>query len=150
MNIKALNSSYLPTDIAVASARSCYFGKSIVTPESIKNWHRKNDLLSSIFKAGHHTTLMHYHFTFLIGDISRLLIWRLLHAHPFYNSEQVSQRYAKMNIDNFTYPKNVDKSKWQKYYKKMFFYYEELINKLLPIVEKKLPKFKKKDAIKKA
>jgi len=74
MNIKALSSFYLPTDIAVASARSCYFGKSIVTPESIKNWDRKNDLLYSIFKAGHHTTLMHYHFTFLIENISRLLI----------------------------------------------------------------------------
>jgi len=150
MKIKALNSFYSPTDIAVASARSCYFGKYIITPKSIKNWDRKNDLLSSIFKAGHHTTLMHYHFTFLIEDISRLLIWRLLHSHPFYNSEQVSQRYAKMKIDNFTYPKNADKLKWKEYYKKMFFYYEELIKKLLPIVEKKLPKFRKKEANKKA
>ncbi len=150
MKVKALKSFYKPTDIAVGSARSCYFGKHIVTPEDASKWDKKNDLLNSIFKAGHHTTLMHYHFTFLIEGISRLLIWRLLHSHPYYNSEQVSQRYAKMKIDNFTYPKNADKKTWQDYYENMFKYYEMLIEKLTPIIEKVLPKFKKKEAIKKA
>lgn len=150
MIVKALESRYKPTDIAVGSARSCYFGKHIVTPESAAEWDKKNDLLNSIFKAGHHTTLMHYNFTFLIEGMSRLLIWRLLHAHPFYNSEQVSQRYAKMKIENFTYPKNADREKWQKYYENMFFYYEELISRLTPEIEKVLPKFKKKEAKKRA
>ncbi len=150
MKIRALDSLYKPTDIAVGSARSCYFGKNIISPESAAKWDKKNDLLNSIFKAGHHTTLMHYHFTFLIEGMSRLLIWRLLHSHPFYNSEQVSQRYAKMKIDNFTYPKNCDKTKWQNYYEKMFNYYEILIEKLTPEIEKNLPKFKKKESTKKA
>ena len=150
MKVVALNSNYKPTDIAVGSARSCYFGKHIVTPEEAASWSKKNELLNSIFKAGHHTTLMHYHFTFLIEGMSRLLIWRLLHSHPYYNSEQVSQRYAKMKIENFTYPKNANKAKWQSYYEKMFFYYEELIEKLTPVIEKILPKFKRKEAVKKA
>ena len=30
MNIKILETNYKPTDIAVGSARSCYFGKNIV------------------------------------------------------------------------------------------------------------------------
>jgi flavin-dependent thymidylate synthase len=150
MIVKALESKYKPTDIAVGSARSCYFGKHIVTPESASQWDKKNDLLNSIFKAGHHTTLMHYNFTFLIEGMSRLLIWRLLHAHPFYNSEQVSQRYAKMKIENFTYPKNADREKWQKYYENMFFYYEKLIKELTPEIEKVLPKFKKGEAKKRA
>ncbi|MEO1924153.1 MAG: FAD-dependent thymidylate synthase, partial [Nautiliaceae bacterium] len=150
MKITALKSSYKPTDIAVGSARSCYFGKHIITPEDAAKWEKKSDLLNSIFKAGHHTTLMHYHFTFLIEGMSRLLIWRFLHAHPFYNSEQVSQRYAKMKIENFTYPKNADKDKWQKYYEKMFLFYEKLIEKLTPIIENVLPKFKKKEAKKRA
>ncbi|WP_457562463.1 FAD-dependent thymidylate synthase, partial [Caminibacter pacificus] len=150
MNIKILDLNYKPTDIAVGSARSCYFGKHIVTPENAAKWDKKNELLDSIFKAGHHTTLMHYHFTVLIEGMSRLLIWRMLHSHPFYNSEQVSQRYAKMKIENFTYPKNADKEKWKKYYEKMFFYYEELIEKLTPEIEKVLPKFKKKEAKKRA
>jgi flavin-dependent thymidylate synthase len=150
MRVQALSTQNKPTDIAVGSARSCYFGKHIITPEDAAGWSKKNELLNSIFKAGHHTTLMHYHFTFLIEGMSRLLIWRLLHAHPFYNSEQVSQRYAKMKIENFTYPKNADKQKWQNFYEKMFFYYETLIEKLTPVIEKILPKFKKKEAQKKA
>jgi flavin-dependent thymidylate synthase len=150
MVVKALDSKYTPTDIAVGSARSCYFGKHIITPNYVTNWDKKNDLLNSIFKAGHHTTLMHYHFTFLIEGMSRLLIWRLLHSHPFYNSEQVSQRYAKMKLENFTYPKGADKKKWQKYYENMFFYYEKLIDELTPKIESVLPKFKKKEAKKKA
>jgi len=144
MKIEILKTNYKPTDIAVGSARSCYFGKHIITPEDASKWDKKNELLNSIFKAGHHTTLMHYHFTFLIEGISRLLIWRLLHSHPFYNSEQVSQRYAKMKIDNFTYPKEADKKKWQKYYEKMFEFYEDLIEKLTPVTLEILPKFKKK------
>ena len=150
MKLKILSTNYKPTDIAVASARSCYFGKHIVAPEDVKEWPKKNELLNSIFKAGHHTTLMHYHFTILIEGMSRLLIWRLLHSHPFYNSEQVSQRYAKMKIDNFTYPKNSDKAKWQNYYEKMFNYYEKSIVSLTPKIEKILPKFKKREATKKA
>ncbi|WP_457560780.1 FAD-dependent thymidylate synthase [Caminibacter sp.] len=150
MKISILPSIYKPTDIAVGSARSCYFGKSIVTPESAAKWDKKNELLNSIFKAGHHTTLMHYHFTILIEGMSRLLIWRFLHAHPFYNSEQVSQRYAKMKPQNFTYPKKADKKKWQNYYEKMFSFYEEMIEKLTPVIEEVLPKFKKKEAVKKA
>jgi len=150
MKVRALNLGYKPTDIAVGSARSCYFGGGIVTPESVSEWKKKNELLNSIFKAGHHTTLMHYHFTFLIEGISRLLIWRLLHSHPFYNSEQVSQRYAKMKPQNFTYPKRANKKSWQNYYAKMFSYYEELIERLNPVIENILPKFKKKEAVKKA
>jgi flavin-dependent thymidylate synthase len=150
MKVTVLKSNYKPIDIAVGSARSCYFGKHIVTPEDAAIWDKKNELLNSIFKAGHHTTLMHYHFTFLIEGMSRLLIWRLLHSHPFYNSEQVSQRYAKMKIDNFTYPKNADKNKWQNFYEEMFSYYESLIEKLTPVIEKILPKFQKKSAKKKA
>jgi thymidylate synthase ThyX len=149
MKVTALKTNYKPTDIAVGSARSCYFGKHIVYPEDVSNWDKKNELLNSIFKAGHHTTLMHYHFTFLIEGMSRLLIWRLLHSHPFYNSEQVSQRYAKMKIENFTYPKNANKDNWQKYYEEMFSYYEKLIEKLTPIIEKILPKFQKNPAKKK-
>ena len=144
MKIKVLKSNYKPADIAVGSARSCYFGKNIITPEEAAIWDKKEMLLNSIFKAGHHTTLMHYHFTFLIEGMSRLLIWRLLHSHPFYNSEQVSQRYAKMKIENFTFPKNADKEKWQKYYEKMFFYYEKLIEKLIPKIEKVYLNSKKK------
>jgi len=150
MELKILDTNYKPTDIAVGSARSCYFAKNIVTPESASSWDKKNSLLDSIFKAGHHTTLQHYHFTILIEGMSRHLIWRLLHSHMFYNSEQVSQRYAKMKIENFYIPQKANKNKWNEYYKKMFSYYEFFCQKLEPIMKEKLPKFQKHIANKKA
>jgi len=150
MKIKILDLNYKPTDIAVGSARSCYFGKNIVTPEMAQNWDKKSELLNSIFKAGHHTTLQHYHFTILIEGISRHLIWRLLHSHMFYNSEQVSQRYAKMRIENFYIPEMAHQEKWNNYYNKMFQYYELFCEKLEPIIKEKLPKFQQNSSKKKA
>ncbi|MEJ2468593.1 MAG: FAD-dependent thymidylate synthase, partial [Campylobacterales bacterium] len=105
-----------PSNVAVSAARTCYFPNGIVTPESSASWGRKDDLLQGIFKGGHHTTLMHTHVTMLISGMSRHLIWRLLHAHPYYNSEQVSQRYAKMKIENFVYPSGGDQAEWEAYY----------------------------------
>jgi len=150
MKIKILETNYKPTDIAVGSARSCYYSKGIVTPQKAENWDKKNSLLDSIFKAGHHTTLQHYHFTILIEGMSRHLIWRLLHSHMFYNSEQISQRYARMQIENFYIPKNANQKQWNEYYQKMFAYYDKFCEVLEPIMEEKLPKFQKHIANKKA
>ena len=150
MKITILDTNYKPTNIAVASARSCYVSKGIVKPEDVEEWSKKSELLDSIFKAGHHTTLQHTHFTILIEGMSRHLIWRLLHSHMFYNSEQVSQRYAKMKIENFYIPKGANQTKWSEYYQKMFKFYEEFCEKLEPIMRDKLPKFQKHIANKKA
>ncbi len=138
------------TDIAVSSARTCYSAKGIITPEESKNWKRKPHLLESIFKSGHHTTLQHTHITMLISGVSRHLVWRVLHSHSFYNSEQVSQRYAKMNLENVSIPKKADSMRWQKFYTERFNDYEKLIELLIPKIESILPKFKKQTAIKKA
>lgn len=139
-----------PSNVAVSAARTCYFPGGIVRPENSEGWERKDDLLQGIFKGGHHTTLMHTHVTMLISGMSRHLIWRLLHAHPYYNSEQVSQRYAKMKIENFVYPAAGDRSEWEGYYRKRFEDYEALIEILLPDVEAVVPKFRKKDSRKKS
>ena len=150
MNIKILETNYKPTNIAVASARSCYVSKGIVNPENVESWDKKNELLNSIFKAGHHTTLQHYHFTILIEGMSRHLIWRLLHSHIFYNSEQVSQRYAKMKVENFYIPSGSNDKLWSEYYQTMYNYYSEFCELLEPIMKEKLPKFQKHIANKKA
>ena len=150
MKITILDTNYKPTSIAVASARSCYVSKGIVKPKEVEEWSKKGELLNSIFKAGHHTTLQHTHFTILIEGMSRHLIWRLLHSHMFYNSEQVSQRYAKMKIENFYIPKGANQTKWSEYYQKMFKFYEEFCESLEPIMRDKLPKFQKHIANKKA
>lgn len=139
-----------PSNTAVSAARTCYFPHGIVLPEQSETWERKSALLEGIFKAGHHTTLMHTHLTMLISGMSRHLIWRLLHAHPYYNSEQVSQRYAKMKIENFVYPQEGDAQRWKVFYQKQFDSYERLIEALLPDVEAVVPKFRRKDSKKKA
>ncbi|WP_345976051.1 FAD-dependent thymidylate synthase [Sulfurimonas sp. HSL3-7] len=139
-----------PSNTAVSAARTCYFPNGIVPPEKSEGWERKDDLLKGIFKGGHHTTLMHTHVTMLISGMSRHLIWRMLHGHPYYNSEQVSQRYAKMKIENFVYPKEGDKAEWEAYYQKRFEDYEKLIEILHPDVLEVVPKFRRKDSMKKA
>ncbi len=139
-----------PSNVAVSAARTCYFPNGIVTPEASETWARKDDLLQGIFKGGHHTTLMHTHVTMLISRMSRHLIWRLLHAHPYYNSEQVSQRYARMKSENFVYPANGEGEAWEAFYRTRFADYEALIEILLPDVEAVVPKFRRKDARKKA
>jgi len=139
-----------PTDISVSSARTCYSSKGIIEPNESKEWKRKPFLLDSIFKSGHHTTLQHTHITMIISGISRHLIWRLLHSHSFYNSEQVSQRYAKVSLENMHYPKNCDSEIWKEFYTKKFTDYQNLTKILENPIKDVLPKFRKKDAVKKA
>lgn len=153
MKIKILysnDSALAPSNIAVSSARTCYFPGGIVEPSMSQGWKSKGALLSSVFEAGHHTTLQHANFTILIEGMSRHLIWRLMHSHPYYNSEQVSQRYAKMKSDAFVYPKEGEQKEWNGFYDSIFKGYEELIALLEPIVKDILPKFKQKESIKKA
>jgi len=139
-----------PSDTAVSAARTCYAAKGLVKPEKSAQWARKDSLLSSVFEAGHHTTLQHTHITMMIEGMSRHLIWRLLHGHPYYNSEQVSQRYAKMSSDAFVYPKSEDNDAWQKYYEAQYNDYEKLIDLLMDDASANTPKFRQKDVPKKA
>lgn len=132
-----------PSDVAVSAARTCYFPNGLVPPEKSTDWARKKPLLASIFKAGHHTTLQHTHITMMISGMSRHLIWRLLHSHTYYNSEQISQRYAKMKLENFFYPPKADKKVWEKFYGEAFEDYEAIIELLNPDIKEALPKFKK-------
>lgn len=153
MNIKIIypqSQDFKPSNIAVSSARTCYFSGGLVEPSSSEGWKSKQALLSSIFEAGHHTTLQHTNITILIDGMSRHLIWRLLHSHPYYNSEQVSQRYAKMQSDSFTYPVGCDLDEWKNHYDYVYKAYEKMIELLEPVMKKLLPKFKQKESTKKA
>ncbi|MDK2971340.1 MAG: hypothetical protein PWP23_1095 [Candidatus Sumerlaeota bacterium] len=88
----------------VATARTCYSSKGIVTDEQVGEPERFSPLVKSIYEAGHHTTFQHAHFQFAIENVSRHFIWSFLHSHPFYNSEQVSQRYVTVKPDTMTVP----------------------------------------------
>lgn len=88
----------------VATARTCYSSKGIVEDEQVGEREKFAPLAQSIYEAGHHTTFQHAHFQFAMENVSRQFIWSFLHAHPFYNSEQVSQRYVAVKPDTVTIP----------------------------------------------
>ena len=39
----------------------------------------------------------HAHFEFGLENVSRQMVWTFLHSHPFYNSEQSSQRFVRLD-----------------------------------------------------
>src|SRR5262245_45606100 len=106
-----------PFAVAVAAAWSCYGARPAkvenvvklvaepapegLSPEKAADRAVRRDralnLYADPFAAGHHTTLQHATFVFVLDNVSRLAIWSFFHAHPFYNSEQVSQRYREVS-----------------------------------------------------
>jgi len=113
--VTLINSFVKPFDNAVATARTCYSSKGIITAEQVAGEgldeekredrrQKRDDLARSIYKAGHHTTLQHAHFQFALENVSRQFIWSFLHSHPFYNSEQVSQRYVTVDTSQIAMP----------------------------------------------
>ena len=88
----------------VATAKTCYSSKGIIEDENVGDPDKYAELAKSIYEAGHHTTFQHAHFQFALENVSRQFIWSFLHAHPFYNSEQVSQRYVAVKPDTLAVP----------------------------------------------
>jgi thymidylate synthase ThyX len=84
-----------PFDSAIAAARTCYSPR-LIGPEELTDKQRLN-IGAGTFFSGHHTVYQHAHFEFGIENVSRQFVWSFLHAHPFYNSEQQSQRYVRMD-----------------------------------------------------
>ena len=89
------NSFAHPFDSAMAAARTCYASK-LIGPEEITDKQRLN-IGAGTFYSGHHTVYQHAHFEFGLENVSRQFVWSFLHAHPFYNSEQQSQRYVRLD-----------------------------------------------------
>src|SRR5258708_7807157 len=84
-----------PFDSTPPAARTSYPPR-LIGPEEINDKHRLN-IGAATFFSGHHTVYQHAHFEFGLENISRQFVWSFLHAHPFYNSEQHSQRYVRMD-----------------------------------------------------
>lgn len=94
-----------PFENVVAAARTCYSSRGVINEDQAsKNPLRRDALARSIYEAGHHTTFQHATFQFSLANVSRQFIWSFLHSHPFYNSEQVSQRYVEVKPGNFAVP----------------------------------------------
>jgi len=114
--VRLVNAFPRPYENAVATARTCYSSRGIVETDDVsgaadlpeekrrKKVEQRDRIAKSIYQAGHHTTLQHAHFQFALDAVSRQFLWSFLHAHPFYNSEQVSQRYVEVKPGTFTVP----------------------------------------------
>src|SRR3989338_4291542 len=105
-----------PYNLSIATARTCYSSRVISSEDVGKDDQsraQRDRIAESIYKAGHHTTIQHPTFQFVLEKVSRQFIWSFLHAHPFYNSEQVSQRYVEVKPGNVTIPPLDDRARAQ-------------------------------------
>ncbi len=105
--VRLVNAFAEPYNNAVATARTCYAPRVITSKDVMKDaaaCEQRDAIAQSTYEAGHHTTLQHATFQFVIENISRQCVWSFLHAHPFYNSEQVSQRYVAVKSDKVVVP----------------------------------------------
>ncbi|MBU2523894.1 FAD-dependent thymidylate synthase [Patescibacteria group bacterium] len=93
--IKLITHTSEPFALAIASARTCY-SSDLVTPDQVTS-NQKERIGGAIYEAGHHTPFQHPTFVFSLEGVSRQFVWSFLHSHPYYNSEQTSQRYVALD-----------------------------------------------------
>ncbi len=89
------HASARPYDDAIAAARTCYSPR-VIAPDEVTPQQRET-IGPLTFEGGHHTVFQHAHFEFGLENVSRQFVWSFLHSHPFYNSEQSSQRFVKLD-----------------------------------------------------
>src|ERR1700755_55647 len=97
-----------PYDSAIAAARTCY-AQRLIGHEEVNDKQRIN-IGAATFYSGHHTVYQHAHFEFGLENVSRQFVWSFLHAHPFYNSEQQSQRYVRLDRPQAYVPQDSDQT----------------------------------------
>lgn len=143
--VRLIDATRTPYDLSIASARTCYSSKGIIYPEDVsatpKAVELRDRIARSTLQAGHLTTRQHPHFIFTIDNVSRHLVWCFLHSHPFYNSEQVSQRYVEVKADRYHVPSSLDRDEtlralYLQVMQKMTEAYFELIRLLEPEAER--------------
>lgn len=130
-----------PFKNVIATARTCYSSRGIVRDEDIGDGFEA--LARSIYDAGHHTTYQHAYFQFALANVSRQFVWSFLHAHPFYNSEQVSQRYVPVKPGTYFIPALSGEALavYQATVERQFTAYRMLTERLQPIVADEYRKF---------
>jgi thymidylate synthase ThyX len=84
-----------PYDGAISAARTCYSPR-VIEPDEVTDGQRRR-IGPLTFEGGHHTVFQHASFEFALSGISRQLVWSFLHGFPFYNTEQQSQRYVRLD-----------------------------------------------------
>jgi thymidylate synthase ThyX len=122
-----------PFNTVLTTARTCYSSKGLVEDADLKPG--GEGLARDLYEAGHHTTIQHAYFQFAMENVSRQFLWSFLHAHPFYNSEQVSQRYVKVRASNCFVPplRGEARAIYLEGVAEQLGFYRELIGSLTPL-----------------
>jgi thymidylate synthase ThyX len=122
-----------PFNTVLTTARTCYSAKGLVLDGDLKPG--GESLARDLYDAGHHTTIQHAYFQFAMENVSRQFLWAFLHAHPFYNSEQVSQRYVKVRASNCFVPPLTGEARaiYLEGVEEQLGFYRELIVALTPL-----------------
>ncbi len=123
-----------PYDGAISAARTCYSPR-VIDPDEITDRQRRN-IGPLTFDGGHHTVYQHATFEFALSGISRQLVWCFLHAFPFYNTEQQSQRYVRLDSVRAHVPpglKGEDREIYEGAVENAWRAYAELTDRLQPI-----------------
>src|SRR5436853_375470 len=84
-----------PFDSATAAARTCYAPR-ITSQGQFTDTQLLNRGAATLY-SGPTYVYQHAHFEFGLENVSRQFVWSFFHAHPFYNSEQQSQRYVRLD-----------------------------------------------------
>ena len=145
--VRLVDHTRVPYDLSIATARTCYSSRGIITPEDVsrdeKSRALRDRIARSTLQAGHLTTRQHPHFIFTIERVSRHLVWSFLHSHPFYNSEQVSQRYVEVKPDQFHVPPSLAsagreraRDRYLSLVRQSVSDYQELIRLLTPVASR--------------
>lgn len=124
-----------PFKTVLTTARTCYSSKGLVEDHDLRPG--GESLARELYDAGHHTTIQHAYFQFAMENVSRQFLWSFLHAHPFYNSEQVSQRYVKVRKSNCFVPPLAGEARavYLAGLDEQLGFYRELIAALTPVAE---------------
>lgn len=89
------------TTLAGQAARGCYMATEQTPLDYVVGSTRYRTVTDSVItstrESGHNTTREHMVYNFALSGVSRAAVHALLHSHPFYSSDQQSQRYVQMS-----------------------------------------------------
>lgn len=92
--------------VVVSTAYQCYApGKTELRK---RDDDRAKKVALSTRNAGHLTTRQHMNYTWLLDGVSRGVIHDVLHAFPYYNTEQQSQRFVEARRGSYVTPFELD------------------------------------------
>ena len=134
MIVKLLSYTQDPLFVMFMAARNCYSSKNYEKLREEYNETKAKELLSKLYKSGHHSVFEHVSFTFWVDGISRVLTHQLV-RHRIASYSQRSQRYTKGK--GWVTPLSIDTKlklaeKYKKFMGKIFDFYNKLIELGIP------------------